>query len=135
MSREVVLTAVFGTHVDRLHRTFASFARHTKAALHALVVGDALPENPVAGVQYHLVTPDPSFGLPDRGSLARDVERQFRLHWRNACYRRWEYMDQLGADYCLVVDGTDVLCLQELPPIRELLRGAAVAACVEHVGH
>lgn len=134
MRREIVLTAVFGAHAERLDRTFTSFARHSGAELHALVIGDALPRNLVPGVTYHLRPPDPAFGPPDP-RLRTDEARRFQLHFRNACYRRWEFMDQLDAEYCLVVDGIDVLCLQALPPFGELLRGAAVAACVEHVGH
>lgn len=134
MKPDIVLTAVFGADAERLDRTFTSFARHTGAKLHALVVGEALPGNRVTGVHYHLVPPDPDFGPPD--SLPRTEEaRRFQLHYRNACYRRWEIMDELDAEFCLVVDGNDVLCLQPLPPMRDLLRGAAVAACVEHVGH
>lgn len=134
MGREIVLTAVFGAHAERLDRTFTSFARHTGAELHALVIGEALPRNLVPGVNYHLRPPDPAFGPPDPRPHTEEA-RRFQVHFRNACYRRWEFMDELDAEQCLVVDGLDVLCLRALPPFGELLRGAAVAACVEHVGH
>ncbi|HYD48195.1 MAG TPA: hypothetical protein VEB21_07605 [Terriglobales bacterium] len=135
LRNEVILTAVFGDHAERLDRSFTSFAHHTKAELHALVIGESLPKRRCGNVRYHLVAPDPTFGDAGPGQSGNDAESKFLLSYRNVCYRRWEYIDQLGADYCLVVDGTDVLCLQDLPPVRELLRGAAVAACVEHVSH
>ncbi len=98
--------------------TFASFASRIDAELHAFILGSKLPSNQLDGVIYHLIEPDNTFGHP----------------YREVCYRRWEYIDQLDAEYALVVDGNDVLCMQDIPPLESLLRGAAMAACVEHQG-
>lgn len=116
--RQAVVTVVYGTHTERLDYTFASFAKNTDLELHAFIVGDRLPANQVAGVRYHLRPPDPSFSHP----------------MRDADFRRWLFIDELDADYAAVVDGMDVLCLRPLPPIRDLLRGACFAGCVEHGG-
>jgi len=117
-SNEVIVTAVFGEHAGQLSRTFAPFAEHTDAPLHAFVIGDELPKNRCPEVTYHLRTFDSSFGHP----------------YRDVCYRRWEFLDELDAEYALVVDGTDVLCMQTLPAIEDVLRGASLGACVEHNG-
>jgi hypothetical protein len=37
-------------------------------------------------------------------------------------------------DYAVLVDNSDVLCLQPLPALASLLRGAVLGACVEHAG-
>lgn len=134
VQNDIVLTAVFGSHAECLDRTFSSFAQHTQAELHALVVGETLPTQRVSGVQYHLLAPDPALA-PGPWSYRNDAEREFQLLYRNVCYRRWEILDSLGAERCLVVDGTDVLCLQDLPPWKDLLRGAAVAASAEHIAN
>src|SRR5205814_1751679 len=44
---------------------------------------------------------------------------------------RWTWPDTLGAEYALVVDGTDAICIHPLPPFSELLRGVSVAAVPE----
>lgn len=116
--KQAVLTAVYGNHAERLDETFTSFARHAAGELHAFVVGDRLPRNQVAGVRYHLREPDSRYVHP-----MRDVD-----------YRRWLFVDEVGADSVLVVDGLDVLCLQPLPPFASLLKGGWVAAAVEHNG-
>jgi hypothetical protein len=116
--RQAVVTVVYGAHAERLDYTFTSFAQNPHLELHAFILGDHLPVNQVAGIQYHLRTPDPSFSHP----------------MRDADYRRWLFIDELDVDYALVVDGCDVLCLQPLPAIPELLRGAWFAGCVEHDG-
>jgi hypothetical protein len=113
-----VVTVVYGTHTERLDHTFSSFAGHDHLELHAFVVGDRLPANQVPGIRYHLRAPDPAFSHP----------------MRDADFRRWRFIDELDVDYALVVDGMDVLCLQRLPPLPELLRGACFAGCVEHGG-
>ena len=116
--KQVVVTSVFGKHAETLNRTFTSFEGRIDAELHAFILGSKLPPNQLDGVTYHLVEPDNTFGHP----------------YREVCYRRWEYIDMLDAEYALVVDGTDVLCMQNLEPIEKLLKGAAIAACVEHNG-
>jgi hypothetical protein len=72
----------------------------------------------VAGIRYHLRAPDPSFSHP----------------MRDADFRRWLFIDELGVDFAMVVDGMDVLCLRPLPPLPDLLRGGCFAGCVEHDG-
>lgn len=114
--RQAVVTVVYGTHTERLDYTFSSFAVNRHCELHAVIIGDRLPTNQVAGIRYHLRAPDPSFSHP----------------MRDADYRRWLFIDELGVDYALVIDGCDVLCLQSLPDIPSLLRGCWLAACVEH---
>ncbi len=116
--RQAVLTVVYGTHAERLDFTFASFAQNPHLELHAFVLGDRLPARQVPGIRYHLRAPDPAFSHP----------------MRDADFRRWLFLDELEVDYALVVDGGDVLCLQPLPPLPDLLRGACLAGCVEHKG-
>lgn len=114
--KQVAVTVVFGTHAGRLDETFSSFSRNPFLQLHAFVLGGSLPSRRVDGVTYHLRPPDPAFSHPIR----------------DADYRRWQLIDELDADYALVVDGCDALCLQRFPEIPELLRGAWLAAVPEH---
>ncbi|MBM3883849.1 MAG: hypothetical protein FJ387_29790 [Verrucomicrobia bacterium] len=116
--RQAALTVVYGAHAALLDYSFSSFARNPFLELHAFVLGDRLPQAQVQGITYHRRAPDPTFRHP----------------MRDADFRRWLFLDELGVDFALVVDGVDVLCLQELPPIPELLRGGWVGACVEHGG-
>ncbi len=116
--RQAVVTVVYGDHAERLDHTFSSFAQNPHLELHAFVLGNRLPVNQVPGIRYHLRAPDPSFSHP----------------MRDADYRRWRLIDELDADYALVVDGLDVLCLRPLPPLPDILRGAWFAGCVEHRG-
>ena len=109
---------VFGSHAERLDETFTSFAINPFLTLHAFILGEQLPRNRAPGVTYHLIRP----------------EHAFSLIYREANYRRWEVIDQLDADYVLVVDGIDVLCLQALPELPEILNGSRMAAAVEHAG-
>jgi len=51
---------------------------------------------------------------------------------RDAYYRRLLFLDEIGAEFALLVDNSDVLCMQPMPEIPQLLRGAALAACTEH---
>jgi hypothetical protein len=117
-SRQVVVTAAFGDFAERLDRTFLSFAQNPFLELHAFIVGDKLPEKRFPQITYHLRPPDPAFSHP----------------LRDAVYRRWLFIDDLDVEFALVVDNNDVLCMQPLPEIPELLRGAAFGACVEHSG-
>jgi hypothetical protein len=116
--RQAVATLVFGSHAERLDETFASFAINPFLRLHAFILGDSLPARRVPGVEYHLVQPEGTFSQP----------------YREVNYRRWEVLDQLEADYVLVVDALDVLCLQPIPELPKVLQGSAVAAAVEHCG-
>jgi hypothetical protein len=118
MARQVIITTVFGSGAEQLGKTFSTFAVQPETELHAFVIGSALPSNRVPRVQYHLVEPDPRFVSVRR----------------NALFRRWLLPDQLGAEYALVVDGTDVICVRPLPPFADLLRGASLAASTEWGG-
>ena len=51
---------------------------------------------------------------------------------RDAYYRRLIFLDEVGAEFALLVDNSDVLCMQPLHELPQLLRGAALAACPEH---
>src|SRR5579862_8593532 len=117
-TKQAVLTVAFGNFADRLDRTFTSFAQNPFLELHAFIVGDRLPEKRIPGITYHLRPPDPAFSHP----------------LRDAVYRRWLFIDDLDVEYALVVDNQDVLCLQPIPEIPVLLRGAAFGASVEHAG-
>lgn len=114
-SRQVITTTVFGSGVNRLGETFTSFLKQPDTELHVFVYGDELPAAPIPGLHYHLVKPDP----------------QFVSTRRDALFRRWTWPDTLDAEYALVVDGTDVVCLRELPRFEKLLRGASVAGSPE----
>jgi hypothetical protein len=118
MGRQVIITTVFGSGAEQLGATFGTFALQRETELHAFVIGSALPAKQVPKIQYHLVEPDPRF-----------VSTR-----RNALFRRWQLPDQLGADYALVVDGTDVICMRPLPSFEQLLRGASLAASPEWGG-
>jgi hypothetical protein len=116
--RQAVATVATSDFAGRLAEAFTSFAINPLLELHAFIIGQSLPEVQLPGVTYHLEKPDPSFGHP----------------MRDLYYRRFLSIDQLGADYVLLVDNSDVLCIQELPELRKLLRDASFAACVEHAG-
>lgn len=116
--KEAVVTAVFGKDAENLGATFTSFGQRTDAELHAFVLGDNLPARREEGIYYHLKKPTGDLGPT----------------FRELCFRRWEFIDDLDADRVLLVDGADVLCLQDLPRIEDLLRSAWVGACVEHRG-
>jgi hypothetical protein len=117
-AKQAVVTTVFGSHSEQLSRTFTSFAQNRFLSLHAFIIGDSLPRNRCPEITYHLRKPDAAYSHP----------------YREVNYRRWEVMDELDAEYAVVVDALDVICLQELPQIPQILRGASVAACVEHEG-
>ena len=116
--RQAVVTVATGPFAERLDTTFTSFAQNPFLELHAFIIGDKLPERQLPGITYHLEKPDPSFGH----------------EMRDIYYRRFLFFDQLDVEYALVVDNTDVLCMQPLPELQDLLRGAAFGACVEHEG-
>ena len=118
MGRQVIITTVFGSGAEQLDTTFGTFAVQPGTELHAFVIGSSLPSKRLPQIQYHLVEPDPRFVSVRR----------------NALFRRWLLPDQLGAEYALVVDGTDVICVRPLPSFEELLRGASLAACTEWGG-
>jgi hypothetical protein len=117
MSKQVITTTVFGPLAETLEKTFASFSKVPNAELHAFIYNDALPKRQHPQIKYHLVKTDPTFL-----SIRRD-----------ALFRRWTLPDTLDAEYALVVDGTDAICIQSLPPFTELLKGGSVAAATEWV--
>jgi hypothetical protein len=114
--RQVCVTVVYGSHTERLERTFTSFAQNPFLELHAFVLGDQLPQRRLTGITYHLRPPEPAWSHP----------------MRDADFRRWALIDELEADYALVVDGCDVLCMQAIPPLPDLLKGGWLAAVNEH---
>ena len=116
--RQVVMTVAMGPPIERLDRTFLSFAQNAQMELHAFIIGPRLPERQFPKITYHLVVPTPDFSDP----------------LREVYFRRLQLVDEVGAEFVLVVDCYDVLCLQTLPPIPELLGNAAIGACTEHSG-
>ena len=115
-SRQIVATVATGPFAERLDQTFTSFAQNKFLELHAFIIGDRLPERQLSEITYHLFKPDASF----MGEL------------RDAYYRRLIFLDEVGAEFALLVDNSDVLCMQALPELPQLLRGAAFAGCAEH---
>ena len=118
-ARSAIVTVAFGHSTEHQDYTFTSFAKHNPGVpLHAFIVGKELPKRRLDGINYHLVEPVPDFSDP----------------LREIYFRRLELIDRLDADFALVVDSYDVLCLQPLPPLEKILGGCDVAACVEHMG-
>jgi len=117
-ARQAVVTVASGSHAERLDKTFTSFAQNPFLELHAFIIGERLPERQLPGIVYHLRDPDPTY----------------QHFLREIYYRRFSFLDEIGCDYAVVVDNHDVLCLQLIPELPRLLRGAAVGACVEHAG-
>lgn len=117
--RSAIVTVAFGHSTEHLDYTFLSFKeKNPDVPLHAFVIGASLPKRQLPEIQYHLIQPVPDFSNP----------------LREIYFRRMEIIDRLEVDLVLVVDSYDVLCLQKLPPLEDVLRGFAVAACVEHMG-
>lgn len=114
--RQACVTVVYGSHTERLDRTFTSFAQNPFLELHAIVLGDNLPTRRLPGITYHL----------------RPQEAAWSHPMRDADFRRWVLIDELGVDYALVVDGCDVLCMQPIPELPDLLKGGWLAAVSEH---
>jgi hypothetical protein len=117
-SNQAVVTVANGPHAERLDYTFTSFAKNPFLNLHAFIFGAELPRKRLPGVTYHLVNPDAAFGHP----------------MRDMYYRRLLLIDELEEEFVLLVDNSDVLCLQPIPELPQLVRGAGLAACVEHDG-
>ena len=115
---QAVVTVASGPHAERLDYTFTSFLKNPFLTLHAFIFGAELPRKQLPEISYHLVKPDPSFG-----DSMRDMY-----------YRRLLLIDELAEEFVLLVDNSDVLCLQPIPELPQLLRGAGLAACVEHMG-
>lgn len=113
-----IVTVAFGHSTEHLDYTFTSFAMNEGVPLHAFIVGHELPKRRLPGITYHLIAPVPDFSHP----------------LREIYFRRLELIDRLDAQFALVVDSYDVLCLRKLPPFEKLLGGCDVAACVEHMG-
>ena len=119
-SRSAIVTVAFGRSTEHLDYTFTSFAETNPGVpLHAFIIGKAPPKRRLDGITYHLIEP---------------LSEVWRPPLREIYFRRLELIDQLDADYALVVDSYDVLCLQPLPPFEKVLSGSDVAACVEHMG-
>ncbi|MBI3417555.1 MAG: hypothetical protein HY043_19870 [Verrucomicrobia bacterium] len=116
--RQAVVTVASGIHAEKLDKTFISFAQNPFLELHAFIIGSELPSRQLPGIFYHLEAPDHSFSH----------------EMRDIYYRRLIFVDQLEVDYALIVDNSDVLCVQPLPEFPQLMRGASVAACTEHAG-
>jgi hypothetical protein len=116
--RQAVVTVASGGHAEKLDKTFTSFAVNPFLELHAFIIGDRLPERRLPGITYHLEAPDPSYSHP----------------MREIYYRRLLFIDQIEAEFALIVDNHDVLCLQPIPELPRLLRGAPFGAVVEHTG-
>ena len=112
-----IVTVAMGRATENLDYTFSSFARNTGVELHAFILGNKLPQRRLPEISYHLLSPVPDYSHP----------------LREVYYRRMEVLDHLGVEFALTVDCFDVLCLQPLPPFAQLLAGAHVAACVEHL--
>ena len=114
-----IVTVAFGHSTEHLDYTFLSFAEKNPAVpLHAFVIGEALPAQRLPKINYHLVAPIPDFSHP----------------LREVYFRRHELIDRLDAEFVLVVDSYDVLCLQTLPPFEKILAGFDMAAATEHMG-
>jgi hypothetical protein len=114
--RQIVATVATGPFAEQLDNTFTSFAQNKFLELHAFVIGDQLPKRQLPGITYHLFKSDPAF----------------MDEMREAYYRRLLFLDATGAEFALLVDNSDVLCMQPLPELPEILRGAAFAAAPEH---
>jgi len=114
-SQQVIMTTVFGPKAETVAKTFASFLKVAETELHVFVYNQELPKNRHPQFRYHLVKHDPAFT-----SIRRD-----------ALFRRWTLPDELEAEYALVVDATDAICLHPLPAFKDLLRGATVAGATE----
>jgi len=115
---QAVVTVASGAHVERLDYTFTSFAKNPFLKLHAFIFGAELPRKQFPEITYHLVNQDLTWGHP----------------MRDMYYRRLLLIDDLEEEYVLLVDNSDVLSLQVIPELPQLLRGAGLAACVEHDG-
>ena len=87
-ARSVIVTVAFGHSTEHLDHTFKSFAVNQGIQLHAFVIGRELPRRQLPGITYHLVTPVPDFSHP----------------LREVYFRRMELLDQLDANFALVVD-------------------------------
>jgi hypothetical protein len=116
MPRQIAVTVATGPFAERLDNTFTTFAQNKFLELHAFIIGEALPQRRLPEITYHLFKPDPSFMDP----------------MREAYYRRLLFLDELGAEFALLVDNSDVLCMQPIPELPQILRGAAFAAVPEH---
>jgi hypothetical protein len=116
--RQIVATVATGPFAERLDKTFTTFASNRFLELHAFIIGERLPERRLDGITYHLFKPDPAF----MDSM------------REAYYRRLLFLDEVGADFALLVDNSDVIPMQPLPELPQILRGAAFAGVPEHAG-
>ena len=114
--RQIVATVATGPFAERLDTTFTTFEQNPFLELHAFIIGERLPERRLPKITYHLFKPEPAF----------------MDEMRDAYYRRLLFLDGTGADFALLVDNSDVLCMQPMKELPQLLRGAAFAAVPEH---
>jgi hypothetical protein len=115
----VIVTVAFGHSTEHLDYTFLSFAeKNPSLPLHAFILGSELPKRRLEQINYHLLPPVPDFSHP----------------LREVYFRRHELIDQLDAEFALVVDSFDVLCLQPLDDFSKILAGFDMAAATEHMG-
>jgi len=117
-TNQAVVTVASGPYAERLDYTFTSFLKNRFLKLHAFIFAEELPQRRLPDITYHLVKPDASFGDP----------------MRDMYYRRLLLIDQLEEEFVLLVDNSDVVCLQAIPELPAVLRGAGLGACVEHLG-
>lgn len=117
-NRCAIVTVAFGPVVERLDYTFLSFAKNPQCDLHAFIIGHRLPSAQFAPIQYHLVAPTADFSHA----------------LREVYFRRYELIEAVEAEYAVIVDCHDVLCLQPLPDLSHLVGPAALGACVELSG-
>lgn len=111
-----IVTVAFGHSTEHLDYTFLSFAeKNPGVPLHAFIIGSRLPERRLPQITYHLVAPIPDFSHP----------------LREVYFRRHELIDQLDAEFVLIVDSYDVLCLQPLPSFEKILAGFDMAGATE----
>src|SRR5687768_3773342 len=104
IGNQAVVTVASGPHAEGLDYTFTSFLKNPFLTLHAFIFADELPRKQLPEIRYHLVRPDPSFGDP----------------MRDMYYRRMLLIDDLDEEFVLLVDNSDVLCLQPIPELPQL---------------
>jgi hypothetical protein len=118
-TRSAIVAVALDDSAKNLDYTFLSFAQKNPGVpLHAFFIGTKLPEKRFPEVTYHLVPSIPDFSHP----------------LRQVYFRRHELIDQLDAEFTLIVDAYDVLCLQPLPPLEKILAGFDMAAATENLG-
>ena len=114
-----IVTVAFGHSTENLDYTFLSFAeKNPSVPLHAFIIGGELPKRRWPHINYHLIASVADFSHP----------------LREVYFRRHELIDHLDAEFALIVDSYDVLCLRPLEPLQNILAGFDMAAATEHLG-